>query len=71
VAVGSITKTITAPDVMVLAERGLVDLDAQVTDYVDLPFDAAGLTGNLDTAPIGKPVHRRASQWAVATLVRP
>jgi D-alanyl-D-alanine carboxypeptidase len=41
---GSITKTFTAAEVLVLADRGLVDLDAPVTDYVELPFDAAGAT---------------------------
>jgi CubicO group peptidase (beta-lactamase class C family) len=40
--VDSMTKTFTAAEVMVVADRGLVDLDAPVTDYVELLFDAAG-----------------------------
>lgn len=42
--IGSVTKTVTAAEVMLLAERGLVDLDAPVTDYVTVPFDAQGAT---------------------------
>ena len=43
-AIASITKTFTAAEVMVLSARGLVDLDAPVVDYVELPFDAGGAT---------------------------
>ena len=43
-AIGSITKTFTAAEVMLLAAHGLVDLDAPISDYVDLPFDARGAT---------------------------
>lgn len=42
--IGSVTKTVTAAEVMLLAERGLVDLDAPVTDYVTVPFDTQGAT---------------------------
>ena len=40
----SISKTYTAAEVMLLAGRGLVDLDAPITDYVDVPFDTQGAT---------------------------
>ena len=43
-AIASITKTFTAAEVMLLSARGLVDLDAHVTDYVELPFDAREAT---------------------------
>ena len=43
-AIGSITKTFVAAEVMRLAGAGLVDLDAPVTDYVSVPFDTAGAT---------------------------
>jgi D-alanyl-D-alanine carboxypeptidase len=43
-AIASITKTFTAAEVMLLSARGLVDLDAPVVDYVELPFDARGAT---------------------------
>jgi D-alanyl-D-alanine carboxypeptidase len=43
-AIASITKTFTAAEVMLLSARGLVDLDAPVTEYVELPFDARGAT---------------------------
>ena len=36
-AIASITKTFTAAEVMLLAERGQVDLDAPLSRYVDLP----------------------------------
>ena len=42
--VGSVTKTFTAAQVLLLAGEGLVDLDAPITDYVDLPFNAQGAT---------------------------
>jgi CubicO group peptidase (beta-lactamase class C family) len=44
VAIGSITKTFTAAEVLLLARRDAVDLDAPVTDYVRLPFDTQGAT---------------------------
>jgi D-alanyl-D-alanine carboxypeptidase len=40
----SISKTFTAAEVMQLAGRGLVDLDAPITDYIEVPFDAQGAT---------------------------
>jgi D-alanyl-D-alanine carboxypeptidase len=43
-AVGSITKTFVAAEVMRLAGQGLVDLDAAVSDYVAVPFDTRGAT---------------------------
>lgn len=42
--IGSVTKTVTAAEVLLLAEQGLVDLDAPVADYVDVPFDTQGAT---------------------------
>ena len=43
-AIGSITKTFVAAEVMRLSGLGLVDLDAPVTDYVSVPFDTKGAT---------------------------
>lgn len=43
-SIASITKTFTAAEVLHLADEGLVDLDAPVSDYVTLPFDAQGAT---------------------------
>lgn len=40
----SVTKTYTAAEVMLLESRKSIDLDAPITDYVDLPFDAGGAT---------------------------
>ncbi len=40
----SISKTYTAAEVMLLAGRGLVDLDAPITDYIEVPFDTRGAT---------------------------
>jgi D-alanyl-D-alanine carboxypeptidase len=40
----SISTTYTAAEVMLLAGRGLVDLDAPITDYIDVPFDTQGAT---------------------------
>ncbi len=40
----SISKTFTSAEVLLLSSRGLVDLDAPLADYVDIPFDAAGAT---------------------------
>ena len=43
-ALASITKTFTAAEVMLLAERGLVDLDAPASRYVPEPQVANGVT---------------------------
>ncbi len=43
-ALASITKTFTAAEVMLLAERGLVDLDAPASSYLDHPLLANGVT---------------------------
>jgi CubicO group peptidase (beta-lactamase class C family) len=43
-AIESITKTFTAAEVLLLASRGTIDLDAPVASYLDLPFDAGGAT---------------------------
>ena len=43
-AIASITKTFTAAEVMLLAERGQVDLDAPLSSYVDLPVTDLGPT---------------------------
>lgn len=43
-AIASMTKTFVAAEVLQLAQKGLVDLDAPVTEYVHLPFDARGAT---------------------------
>ena len=43
-SIASITKTSTAAEVMLLSAHGLVDLDAPITVYVDLPFDARDAT---------------------------
>jgi len=40
----SISKTFTSAEVLLLSSRGLIDLDAPLTDYVDVPFDTAGAT---------------------------
>lgn len=40
----SVSKTFTAAEVMALVEQGLVDLDAPVVEYVDLPFETDGAT---------------------------
>lgn len=40
----SITKTYTAAEVLLLSSEGLIDLDAPITDYIDLPFDDNGAT---------------------------
>lgn len=42
--IASITKTVTGAEVMLLAQRGLIDLDAAVTTYVDVPWDTRGAT---------------------------
>lgn len=42
--IGSITKTVVAAEVMLLTERGLVDLGAPLTDYIDVPFSTGGAT---------------------------
>ncbi len=43
-SIASITKTFTAAEVLSLADEGVVDLDAPITDYVTLPFDTQGAT---------------------------
>ena len=43
-SLASISKTYTAAEVMLLSGRGLVDLDAPITDYVEVPFDTQGAT---------------------------
>jgi D-alanyl-D-alanine carboxypeptidase len=43
-ALASITKTFTAAEVLLLAERGLLDLDAPASTYVDQPALANGTT---------------------------
>ena len=43
-AVASVTKTFVAAELLNLARRGKVDLDAPVTNYVDVPFDTGGAT---------------------------
>ena len=41
-AIGALTETFVAAEVLLLAAAGQVDLGAPVTDYVPLPFDARG-----------------------------
>jgi D-alanyl-D-alanine carboxypeptidase len=43
-SLASISKTYTAAEVMLLAGRGLVDLDAPITNYLEVPFDTQGAT---------------------------
>jgi D-alanyl-D-alanine carboxypeptidase len=43
-AIASITKTFTAAEVLLLAERGQVDLDAPLSRYVDMPVTDLGAT---------------------------
>lgn len=43
-AIASVTKTFTAAEVLLLASRGKVDLDAPLTSYVSTPFDQKGAT---------------------------
>lgn len=42
--IGSVTKTFTAAQVLLLADIGLIDLDDPIDSYVDLPFDTQGAT---------------------------
>lgn len=42
--IASVTKTVTAAEVMLLAAQGVVDLDAAAEDYVAVPFDTQGAT---------------------------
>ncbi len=42
--IASVTKTFVAAEVVQLASRGLVNLDAPLADYVSIPFDAKGAT---------------------------
>jgi D-alanyl-D-alanine carboxypeptidase len=54
--IGSITKTFTAAEVLLLAAQGRIDLDAPVTQYVDLPFETHGATiRQLGTMTCGFP----------------
>ncbi len=43
-ALASITKTFTAAEVMLLSERGQVELDAPASTYIDVPQVANGVT---------------------------
>lgn len=43
-AIASTTKLFTAAEVLLLASKGEIDLDASVDDYVTLPFDTNGAT---------------------------
>ena len=43
-AIASTTKTFTAAEILLLSAQGKINLDAPVTDYVSLPFDAKGAT---------------------------
>jgi len=43
-SIASITKTFTAAEVLSLADEGVVDLEAPISDYVTLPFDTQGAT---------------------------
>ncbi len=43
-AIASTTKTFVAAETLLLAQRGKLDLDAPVTAYIGLPFDAKGAT---------------------------
>lgn len=72
--IGSVTKTATAAELLLLASQGKLDLDSPVTRYVTLPFDAVGATvrqlatmqsgfpsptnADMDAA-IAKDLHRR------------
>lgn len=42
--IASTTKTFTAAEILLLSAQGKINLDAPVTDYVSLPFDAQGAT---------------------------
>ena len=42
--IASVTKTFVAAEVVQLASRGLLNLDAPLADYVTIPFDAKGAT---------------------------
>lgn len=42
--IASVTKTFTGAEVMLLAQKGLIDLDAPVTTYVDVPWTTGGAT---------------------------
>ena len=43
-AIASTTKTFVAAEILLLSQEGKIKLDAPVTDYVTLPFDAKGAT---------------------------
>ena len=42
--IGSVSKTVTAAEILHLASQGKLDLDSPVADVVTLPFDAQGAT---------------------------
>lgn len=42
--IGSVTKTFTAAELLLLGSQGAIDLDAPVTEYVSLPFETNGAT---------------------------
>jgi D-alanyl-D-alanine carboxypeptidase len=55
-AIASTTKTFVAAEILLLSQEGKIKLDAPVTDYVTLPFDAKGATiGQLATMTAGFP----------------
>ena len=64
----SISKTYTAAEVLLLSGRGLVDLDAPITDYLDVPFPTRGATvRQLLAMRSGFPDHTaEASQESIA-----
>jgi D-alanyl-D-alanine carboxypeptidase len=66
--IASVTKTFVAAEVLLLASRGAIDLDAPVTDYVDLPFDTGGATvRQLGTMTSGLPgLPRWLPRWVAA-----
>jgi D-alanyl-D-alanine carboxypeptidase len=43
-AIASTTKSFVAAEILLLSQEGMIDLDAPVTDYVDLPFEANDAT---------------------------
>ena len=54
--IGSVSKTVTAAEILHLASQGKLDLDTPVEDVVTLPFDAQGATiRQLATMQAGLP----------------
>ena len=54
--IGSVSKTVTAAEILLLASQGKLDLDSPVADVVTLPFDAQGATiRQLATMQAGLP----------------